>query len=236
MEERKNQGLTLPMSILIAAVLISGSIIYLVGSKNRPPSPSPAQVAPSNVSPKNLTQLLSIRERDVILGNQNAPVTLVEYGDYQCPFCGRFFNQTEPLLREEYISSGKVKMIYRDLAFLGPESQAAAEAAECAKDQGKFWAYHDELFKEEIADGSENNGNLDRSLFLKLAERVGLNISDFTSCLDGKKYADFVRQVTREAQSLGINATPTSFVNGELIQGAQPYNTFRAAIEKHLNQ
>lgn len=233
MEEQKKYELSLPVSILISGILISGSIIYLVGSQNRP-SAQPANVAENNPPSRKLADLLSIKERDVILGEVDAPVTFVEYGDYQCPFCGRFFSQTEPSLRKDYVQTGKVKMVYRDLAFLGPESQAAAEAAECAKDQGKFWAYHDELFKEEIADSVENNGNLSRELFLELASRVGLYASEFASCLDGKKYSDLVKSTTQEAQALGVNATPTSFVNGELIQGAQPYTVFQSAIDKYL--
>lgn len=233
MEEQKNYGLTLPMSILIAGLLISGSIVYLVGNKNQPvPAAPPSAAAPE----PDLSRLLEPKERDAVLGEMGAPVTFVEYGDYQCPFCGRFFNQTELLLRENYVRTGKMKMIYRNLAFLGSESQAAAEAAECAKDQGKFWAYHDELFREETADNAENNGNLNRALFLTLAERVGLKADEFTSCLDGKKYSELVQSDTREAQNLGINATPTNFVNGELIRGAQPYASFQAIIEKHLNQ
>lgn len=231
MEEQKNYGLTLPMSILIAGVLISGSIVYLVGNKNQP-----APAALPSAPPADLSGLLELKERDVILGEASAPVTFIEYGDYQCPFCVRFFSQTEPLLRENYIRTGKVKMVYRDLAFLGPESQAAAEAAECAKDQGRFWAYHDELFNEEMADGAENNGNLSRTLFLKIAEKVDLDVPEFISCFDSKKYSNFVRTATQEAQTLGINATPTSFVNGELVRGAQPYSSFQAVIEKYLNQ
>lgn len=235
-EEQRNYRLTLPMSILIAGVLISGSIIYLVGSKNRPVPTGTAALPSGQASAADLSDLLSLKERDVILGEPDAPITFVEYGDYQCPFCGRFFNQTEPLLRDNYISSGKIKMIYRNLAFLGPESRAAAEAAECAKDQGRFWAYHDELFKEETADGKENNGNLNRALFITLAERVGMDIAEFTSCFDDGRYKETVGQEMREAQALGVNAAPTSFVKGELVQGAQPYAVFQAVIEKHLNQ
>lgn len=234
MEEGKNRGLNLPVSILVAAIIIAGSIIYVAGVRNR------GGIAPATEKTENgqvvvsLEELLKIREGDVILGEPTAPVTLIEYGDYQCPFCGRFFTQTEPSLREDYIRPGKVKMVYRDLAFLGPESQAAAEAAACAKEQGKFWAYHDELFRQEVADGVENNGNLNRDLFLKIAAQTELDVSGFTSCLDSKKYAASVKATTQEAQRLGINATPTSFINGRQIQGAQPYASFQSVIDGFL--
>lgn len=112
---------------------------------------------------------------DVILGDSNAPVTVIEYGDYQCPFCARFFIDVEPLIRQKYIETGKVKMIFRNYAFLGPESPAAAEAAECAKDQGQYWAYHDALYAAEHQDGQERNGNLNKDLFETIAQSLKLN-------------------------------------------------------------
>lgn len=113
-------------------------------------------------------------ERDVILGDPNAPVTVIEYGDYQCPFCARFFTDVEPFIRDEYIKTGKVKMVFRNYAFLGPESVDAAEAAECAKDQGKFWEFHDALYEAEAEDGREHNGNLNKDLFVEISEKLGL--------------------------------------------------------------
>jgi protein-disulfide isomerase len=112
--------------------------------------------------------------RDVILGDTKAPVTVIEYGDYQCPFCARFFTDVEPLLREQYIKTGKVRMIFRNYPFLGNESIAAAEAAECAKDQGKFWDFHDALYTAEHQDGRENNGNLTNQAFYQLADSIKL--------------------------------------------------------------
>jgi protein-disulfide isomerase len=113
--------------------------------------------------------------RDVILGDPNAPVTFIEYGDYQCPFCARFFTDVEPLIRDQYVKTGKVKIIFRSYPFLGAESTAAAEAAECAKDQGKFWEYHDALYTAESQDGHENNGSMTRDLFLTLAQNLKLD-------------------------------------------------------------
>ena len=177
---------------------------------------------------------LAPSDRDVILGDPQAPVTVVEYGDYQCPFCGRFFSQTEPLLKESYVKTNKVRMIYRDMAFLGPESVEASKAAECAKDQGKFWAFHDALFTAEIKDGQEGNGNLNRDLFVKLAGDVKLDTKAFTACYDSGKYADVVQQITDQAHQIGVNATPTTFVNQTMIQGAQPFAQFKATIDQLL--
>jgi len=234
--EGKNNALTLPMSILISGVLISGSIFYLVWSQGKSANPAaPVQPQAQNAQPAgDVTKLLTVGDRDVITGDPKAPVTLIEYGDYQCPFCGRFFQYTEPLIRENYIKTGKVRMIYRDLAFLGPESTLAAEASECAKDQGKSWAYHDALFTAEIADGQENSGNMTRDFFLKLASQVGLDTKAFAACYDSKKYETVVKNLTQVANAAGVNSTPTSFVNGKEIVGAQPYSVFQQAIDGFL--
>ena len=242
--ELQGSSLTLPVSILAAAVLISGSIIYMVGRLAGPtakvPSEQVAQVSAD--AAVNLTDLLKVGGRDVILGEPDAPVTFIEYGDYQCPFCARFFKETEPQLRENFVKSGEIRMIYRDLAFLSQESELAAQAAECAKDQGKFWAYHDALYREEAADGVEHNGNLNGDLFIKLAEETGMKTGDFIACYDGKKYEQVVKESTARISSSGIAAalgvrgigTPASFINGKFVSGAQPYGEFKIIIEEFL--
>ncbi len=209
--ENNKKDFLLPGSILVAALLISGSIVYMVGSKNLLPSDS--QV-PSAGDVKNKVEVSS---RDVILGDTKAPVTLIEYGDYQCPWCGKFFTEVEDKLRKGYIEPGKARMVYRNFAFLGPESFAAAEAAECAKDQSKFWVYHDELFRVEHKDGSENNGNLNRDLFLKIASDLKLDLASFTSCIDTNKYAKQIEIDTNEGRSTGVRGTPAIYVNGEQV-------------------
>ncbi len=228
----------LPASILIAGVLIAGSVIYSVGRKTPAQSPSLGnnqQVTPTAAS-ANLTEAFKIGGRDVILGDAKAPVTLIEYGDYQCPFCGRMFTQVEPQLREEYIKTGKVKMVYRNFQFLGTESTNAGASAECAKDQGKFWAYHDELYKAEIADGKENNGNLNRNLFVDLAGKAGLGVNAFTSCYDSNKYTAQVEKDKNDAGAIGVNSTPTNYINGQMVQGAQPYSAFKSVIDIALQK
>lgn len=112
---------------------------------------------------------------DVVLGQANAPVTVIEYGDYQCPFCARWFETIEPQLKSTYVDTGKVKFIFRNYPFLGAESEASAEAAECAKDQGAYWAYHNALYTAEAQDGHENNGNLNKDLFVSIASDLKLN-------------------------------------------------------------
>lgn len=223
--QKPGRDILLPGSILVAAFLIAGALIYSVGAKNLAPQPANLIAA---VSDKDLM------DDDVILGDVNAPVTIVEFGDYQCPFCGRFFSQVGPRIREEYIKTGKVKMIYRDFAFLGPESVEAAMASQCAAEQKSFWEYHDGLYKAEIADGIEHNGNLSEPFFKSLASSLGLDRPRFDSCLASKKYLKEVEKDYADGLAAGITGTPTSFVNGRMLSGAIPYEQVKAAIEEAL--
>lgn len=231
----KNRDWFLPVSILASGFMIAGSIVYLVKSNSIQPTQNNLGDAKKELAALGIPQSPPpLSNNDVILGDIKAPVTLIEYGDYQCPFCGRFFSQVEPLLRNNYINTGKLKMVFRNFQFLGPESVAAAEAALCAKEQSKFWVYHDALYQTEVQDGRENNGNLTSDLFLKLARGLKLDEAAFAKCINGHKYSAEVEKETTDAQSAGVNSTPTSFVNGEKLQGALPYAQFAAAIDKFL--
>jgi protein-disulfide isomerase len=235
----------LPVSILVAAVLIAGALVFTSfyhggttpsdAGGTAPTNPSAQGTSPTVVS----STVMQLGSRDAILGNANAPVTLIEYGDYQCPYCGEFFSQTEPSIVSNYVNTGKVRMVFRDFAFLGAESIAAAEAAQCAEDQNKLWPYHDALYSGKVADdskgGSEDDGYFNQALFLQIANSVGLNIPTFTSCVTGDKDASIVATEENTATSYGVNSTPTFFVNGSEISGAQPYSVFQTAIESALS-
>lgn len=225
--ENKNNNYILPASIIVGAVLISGSIIYLVGNSKNTGTTGGTQAGNADA--------LKETSQDVILGDPKAPVTLVEYADYQCPYCARFFSTTEQSIRENYVKAGKVKIVSRNFQFLGPESELAGQAADCAKEQGKFWVYHDSIYNAEIKDGNkENSGNLNKDLFVQIAKDNGLDVNKFTSCYDSGKYADAVKQETQTAASLGVNSTPTIFVNGQMVKGALPFDQFKAIIESAL--
>ena len=230
MDEEKGYIISLPISILAAAILISGSIIYSTTRKGVV-APVGVDVAPAAAVNG---QIAPVTERDMALGDKDAPVTFVVYADYQCPFCGRFFTTVEPNLIQEYVKTGKVRLVHRDFAFLGPESLSVASAARCAAEQAKFWEYHDAIFEAEIKDGAENNGNLNRDLFVKLASGLGMNVAQFTACVDGKKYDTQITSARQDAALYGVNSTPMTFVNGELIQGAQPFAVFKTMIEEEL--
>lgn len=231
-ENRGNGFNFLALSILISAILISGSILYSnSGTKNakskQDPKTEVAQIAQSPTT--NQDDVLKINQDDVILGNPEAPVILIEYGDYECPFCEKFFTETEPLIRKNYIETGKVKMIYRDFPLPGhPYAQPAAEAANCAKDQNKFWAYHDIIFQKQ-----KELPNVD---YLKLANELGLNTEQFKQCLEAQKYKDKIKKDYEGGTIIGVNGTPTFFINGQKVVGAQPYSVFEKIIEEALKQ
>ncbi len=235
----------LPISIIVAALVIGGSILFSSLYKGGAAVPAAqnggtggaaqgAAAAPA-VTAANVMKLGS---RDTILGSANAPVTIVEYADYQCPFCTQFFSQTEPQIIQNYVNAGKVKMVFRDFPFLGAESTAAANAAQCAEDQGKLWAYHDALYSAKIGDeqkgGGENDGFYTSALFLKLGQQVGLNMTTFTSCVNNSQDANIVAQEKSDATAAGVNSTPTFFIDGTQILGAQPYAQFQSVIDAAL--
>ncbi len=233
MEEKtkEQKDYLLPYSILIAAILIAGALIYSTGAKNTKTADQKEE------APKTAEFSKPQIDDDVVLGDPNAPITIFIFSDYQCPFCGKFFKETESLIRKNYVETGKAKMVLKDLAFLGPESTAAAQAAECARDQGKYWQYHDALFNEEIKDDQEHNGNLNRNLFKKIASDLKMNTDEFLSCFDSKKYENEVQKDIEEAKSVMERiSTPTIFINDKMIQGAYPYSVFSQAIDEALTK
>ena len=166
-----------------------------------------------------------------VLGDPNAPVLVVEWGDYQCPACLQFKRVFFPQLVQDYIATGKIRFEYRDFAFIGDESKLAAEAALCAQDQGKFWEYHDALFANQRG---ENVGSFSSDRLKRIAEVVGLDMGPFNSCLESRQHRGEVEAMREEAQRLGVNATPTFFVNGKKLQ-IRYYQDILNAIEAELN-
>lgn len=229
--EKPKRDVMLPVSILMAAALISGSVIYSVNHKGA--AGGQAAVGGGDVV---VDGSVAIESDDIVLGDSKAPVTIIEYGDYQCPFCGKFFKETEPLIRENYIKTGKVKMVWRDFAFLGPESLAAAQAAHCAADENKYWEYHDALMTEETHDGEERNGNLNEVKFKELAKNLHMDLDSFSACIASSKYKDLVKKLYDAAVAAGVNSTPTLFVDGHKVQGALPYSSFKTIIDAELKK
>ncbi len=164
------------------------------------------------------------------MGDPNAPVTVYEYADFQCPACGHFAQQYKPKIEEDYIKAGKVRLVFKNFAFLGQESVWAAEAAYCAAEQGGFWAYHDKLFANQRG---ENRGAFSKSNLVRFARELGLKVEDFQSCLDSGRYRQKILDELQEGQAAGVTATPSFIVNGQLVRGAD-YLGLRALIEQYL--
>lgn len=241
--ENKND-LILPASIILGAIIISASVLYSGGVSFKK---SPGTGTNGNGSASDQNAGLALDKRDVILGDAKAPVTVIEYADYQCPFCESFYKEVESKMQSEYINSGKVKFVYRNFPFLDAdqsgqptgykESHLSAEASECAKDQNKFWPFHDQIFIAEGKDGQERNGNLNRSLFLQIASQVGMNVSVFTQCFDSHKYASTILADAKSASAVGVQGTPTVFINGAKLSGVDPqnpYGQYKTAIDNAL--
>ncbi len=166
------------------------------------------------------------------MGDPNAPVKLIEFADFQCPYCREFWQQTEPQIVEQYVKTGKVYYEYHSVgAFLGEESGAAAQAAYCAGDQGKFWQYHDALFSHWTG---ENVGDFTKDKLLQYAASLGLDKAAFGDCLTSGKYAPILDQDVKDAKAAGIRATPSFLINGKLVEGALPFADFQQAIEAAL--
>ncbi|NIP61488.1 MAG: thioredoxin domain-containing protein [Nitrosopumilaceae archaeon] len=177
---------------------------------------------------------------DPILGDPSASVTIVEFSDFQCPFCERFYRDTLPLIEEEYIDSGKVKLVYRDYPIdrIHPNARAAHIAAECADEQGVFWQYHDTLFEKQ-----DEWSNLQASMVLakmsEYASNLDLSVDQFESCLQNPEVAKEVGMDLFDGQRYGSTGTPTFFIGNaqdgfEKISGAKPFAVFKSVIESKL--
>lgn len=154
------------------------------------------------------------------VGLEAAPVTVVMYEDFQCPYCHEFQTTVFPELKKDYIDTGNVRFVHRDYAFLGPESTAAAGAALCAADQNKFWEYRETLYQNQ---GAENAGTFSSGNLIGFAAIAGLDATRFSQCLEQQKYNSIVAENTNQASSLGINSTPTLVINGRKIEGVIAY-------------
>jgi predicted secreted protein with PEFG-CTERM motif len=173
-----------------------------------------------------------------VRGSSNAPVTIVEFGDYQCPKCDVWFKNEEPTIKTNYIDTNKAKLYFVDFPFLGPDSTAAAQAAYCAGDQGKYWEYHDYLYTNQqgVQSGWASSSNLK-----SIAATLGLDTSKFNSCLDSAKYADRVSHNKDIGTSKGVQGTPAFFIVGSTgtmqeIMGPQPASAFSTVIDQMSTQ
>jgi protein-disulfide isomerase len=182
---------------------------------------------------KKLTFSKLVENGSPVMGNINAPITILEWGDYQCTFCYKFHQNTLDIINEDFIKTGKVKFIFKDFPLNGPDSKLAAEASYCAQDQEKYWKYHDELYKNW---GGERTGWITRESLTKFAEIVDLDIEKFNKCLDDHKYENKINLLYAFGKEIGIDATPSFLVfNDEKIikiRGNQPLEVFLKTFDE----
>ncbi|MBI2107316.1 DsbA family protein [Candidatus Woesearchaeota archaeon] len=188
---------------------------------------APLPTAPSQGPDPNVRQDVKY-DGAPVKGDKDAKVTIVEFSDFQCPFCGRFYEQTLPSIQKEYIDTGKVKLAFRHLPLSFHEyAMPAAEASECANEQGKFWEYHDKIFT--------NQPSLSNEILSTWAKDVGLDTDKFDKCMKDGNYKSKIQKDLNDASVLGASGTPTFFINGKILVGAQPFTAFKQAIDAELS-
>ncbi|MFQ6000595.1 MAG: DsbA family protein [Anaerolineae bacterium] len=187
-------------------------------------TPEPPTIAPTPTWPSQTP------EGDPVKGSPDAPVTIIEYSDYQCPYCARFATETLPLIEENYIATGKVRLVFRNFP-VHQQAVVVAGAAVCAQEQGKFWQMHDASFAQQ----EEWSGNPDfMDLFEGYAQDMGLDTDQFTSCLSAGEWLDKLKKDFEAGQEAGVQGTPSFFINDQAIVGAQPFEVFQEVIEQEL--
>lgn len=244
-----NKNLAIICGTIIAVAIIISAVVLLKGNQ----SGNSANLGNNNVAQQNQGQnqptgpvKVSVDD-DAVLGDKNAPLTMIEFSDYECPFCKRHFTDVYPQIKKDYIDTGKLKLVYRDFIAVpshNPLATSQAMAANCAKEQGgdsAYFKYHDEIFKRTTSNG---NG-MSATELPKIAKDLGLNVASFQSCLDSNKYKDEVNKDIADASKAGVNGTPSFFVgkssqdgviDGTIIVGAQPYAAFKVIIDEMLSK
>ena len=213
-------------AIMIVSVALYASSYYsqlMVMQENR-----------MNMSGQNTP--INLTSGSPVLGSTSAPITIVEFGDYQCEACYHWYHNTRADIIDNYIETGKVNLVFMDLPFLGRDSITAAQATYCADDQGKYWEYHETLynFQEAI-----DNGWASKDRLVSFAFNLDMNVGEFNDCMDSSKYAKRVKANYDESQRFGAEATPTFLIispDGAVkkITSAQPYSVFSQVIEPML--
>ena len=175
----------------------------------------------------------NLLDGSTILGNTNAKITIVEFGDYQCTYCYKFHKDTIKKIKDNYVETGYVNFIYRDFPLNGEQSILASEASYCAQKQGKFWEYHDTLYNNW---GGENTGWITKNVLLVFARDIGLNLDDFSNCLENSEFRQKVLDNEEFAKEIGISATPSFLIFNDndlyRIIGAQSFEKFEQVFQK----
>lgn len=227
---------SLTIGAVIAAVVIGIAFVGFDNISNQKelilePTPTIQQVGPPKITINTF-----LDNGSPILGDPNAPITLIEFGDYQCHFCNVFFHSTEEDILKKYVETGKVRMIFKDYNIIGPDSVNASHGAHCASDQGLFWEYHDILYSNWTG---ENNGWASSENLARFAQEIGLDVDVWTECMIKGAHSKNIIASNNDAKSLELTGTPAFFVIGPdgkttRLFGAQPFETFEKVFDSEL--
>ena len=218
------------LAIVFAVVIVLGGVGWRLMTPASSASTSTVVTVPASSSFDLASSLLS--GSPPTLGSPSAPVTIVEFGDYQCPTCGAWYHSQEALLIQNLVDTGRAKLVWRDFDYFGPDSVSASEAAYAAREQGKFWQFHDLLFQSQQ---TPNNGWASRQNMETFARQLGLNMTEFDQSFNSGKYDSLINANHNLGIQAGVTGTPTFFLigpNGKMITiaGGQPESVFERAV------
>ena len=217
---------TVALVVVLAVFAFKGNF----GSNNAVGNAVAPSLGLGNPSPSVPTDMKALADDDPFMGKEDAPVTIVEFSDYECPFCARFYQQTLPSLEEEYIKTGKVKLVYRDFPLsFHPQAEPAAIAANCAGEQGKYFEYHDKIF---ISGGAAGKSSAD---YKKWAQELSLDVAEWEACTKDPAQRQEIQKDMADGAAVGVQGTPGFIINGKLVSGAQPFSIFKQVIDAELN-
>jgi protein-disulfide isomerase len=228
-----------PNSRKITLLIILTGIGSVISGAALLPSYNLSEVAAQQAGSNAQLSLSMLKQKGVpLLGSPSAHITIIEFADFQCPFCARFAKDTQPQINQTYIQTGKANMVYVHFTKFGPDSVTAAMAAQCANEQGKFWNFYNILFKNQ---GAENSGWANKDNLKKFALQIpGLDTQKFNTCLDSGKYVSLVQNHLAFGTSLRVPETPAFIIeksdgsNFDYLPGAYPFPAFQALIDKKL--
>ncbi len=231
----RRKSLVLPL--VVAAVALIALVVILVQSlgadddEERAEGPSSSRSAESGRAPDATWEQLVRREPQdpMAMGEADAPVVMLAYSEFQCPFCGKFARDTAPTLIDQYVEDGTLRIEWRDFPYLGAESTVAAKAGRAAAEQGSFWAFHDEMYADQLP---PNSGRLDEDHVAGIAEELDLDVGQFLKDMDSRAVEEAVAADFAQGQAIGVTGTPAFVINGVPVIGAQPTDVFEKAIEQ----
>ena len=227
-------------SLAIGAIIASITITLVIFGFNSSSNEIELSMEPTpeieQIGPKKITMDTFLSNGSPILGDPNAPITLVEFGDYQCHYCNVFFQSIEKDILKNYVDTGKVKIIFKDYNIIGEDSVKASQGAHCANDQGLFWEYHDILYSNWTG---ENNGWASAENLTIFAQQIGLNMNKWSECMNKGSHSQIILKSNDDARTLELTGTPAFFVinsDGQVSKlfGAQPFEVFKKIFDKEL--